>query len=378
RLVLPPVDGPHEVRPVEPPHHHHRVPQPQLLDDVAADGRRGGGGDGENGRGPAPGACEEGPDGRDAAVGRAEVVAPLRDAVGLVDGEEGDVQAGRPRPEQLRLQPLGRHVEEAVAAELGVGEALVEGARAEGGRERDGGDAARGERLHLVLHQRHERRDDEDEAVEQHGRELVQQRLPATRREHGEHVAPGEDGLDGLALPRAEGVVAPVPPQGGQRPSRLGAGRGIGGRERGAHEGKIGPGEGGRGGPKKKLAGGVRSRRSPVSIGASSPEGGHRLPPQGDEISTEPAGTSPRWWWESRRGLDSWWGLTGRAGAFFMSARPRPITAVPPAATPDRTAPPEPGGAAVVWLAPFPFPTLVPHAAAPARGSYPPPHPRPG
>ena len=41
------------------------------------------------------------------------------------------------------------------------------------------------------------------------GRHLVRQRLAAAGREHGERVAAGEDGRDGLGLPGPKGVVAP-------------------------------------------------------------------------------------------------------------------------------------------------------------------------
>ena len=62
--------------------------------------------------------------------------------------------------------------------------------------------------LHLVLHQRDQRRDDHRQPVEQQRRDLVAQRLAAAGGHDRQRIAPGQHVLDHLALERAEGVVA--------------------------------------------------------------------------------------------------------------------------------------------------------------------------
>ncbi len=74
-----------EIRPVEALDHADRVAQLEALDDVIGDPRRGGRGEGQPSR--AGKGRQVGPQ---LAVLGSEVVAPLRDAVRLVDGEKAD------------------------------------------------------------------------------------------------------------------------------------------------------------------------------------------------------------------------------------------------------------------------------------------------
>ena len=60
----------------------------------------------------------------------------------------------------------------------------------------------------LVFHQGDERGDDDREAVQHHGAELVDQRLAAARRHHDEHVAAFRKGFYGLPLAAAEVFMA--------------------------------------------------------------------------------------------------------------------------------------------------------------------------
>ena len=182
---------------------HVRLVQAEALDDVVADERVGGGGEGDDG-----GIAEAGAGGAEVAVAGAEVVAPLGDAVRLVDREEGDIDAAEPRDEATVGEALGRDVEE---AEIALGGAAEDGGlliagngRVDGG----GGDAVAGEGVDLVLHQGEERGDDEGEAIEEEGGELVADALAAAGGEHGEGVAPGEHGGDDLGLAGEELAVA--------------------------------------------------------------------------------------------------------------------------------------------------------------------------
>src|SRR4029453_4323323 len=83
----------------------------------------------------------------------AKIVAPLRDAVGLVDGEEREVDRAQGLDEVRAAEALGRDVDELVEAApdaLYARLLLLESDRAvDEGR----GQVARGERVHLVFHQ---------------------------------------------------------------------------------------------------------------------------------------------------------------------------------------------------------------------------------
>ena len=86
----------------------------QLLTNIVHHFRRSGGCEGKDGHGLylADGCYVE--------VGRAEVVAPLADAMGFIDGDEADVHVAQFGDEEVALQSFGRHVEQ-----LGVAEDAV-------------------------------------------------------------------------------------------------------------------------------------------------------------------------------------------------------------------------------------------------------------
>ena len=150
-----------EVGPVEPLGEHLRVLHQQRADDVLAHLGGGGGGERHGARGPQALAHLA-----QLRVVRPEVVAPLRDAVRLVHreaaprppapgrrGRRGCESARAPRrractrPARMRRDALG-------ALQLRQGRV-----------DERGRDAPRGQLLHLVLHQRDERRDDERHAL---------------------------------------------------------------------------------------------------------------------------------------------------------------------------------------------------------------------
>ena len=66
------------------------------------------------------------------------------------------------------------------------------------------------QRLHLVLHQRHERRHHHRQVVTQKRRQLVAEGLARARRHHDHHVAVGQRRLARLPLPRPEAGEAEV------------------------------------------------------------------------------------------------------------------------------------------------------------------------
>jgi hypothetical protein len=96
-----------------------------------------------------------------------------RDAMGFVDGEEGEFHLFEAGPEFLVGEAFGGDVEE---FEVVVFEALVEVddfVFGEGGVESRGGDLFADQGVNLVLHQGDEGGDDEGEAIEKEGGELV-------------------------------------------------------------------------------------------------------------------------------------------------------------------------------------------------------------
>ena len=152
----------------------------------------------------------------EAEVVGAEVVPPLRDAVRLVHHEQAHPHPGHRLEEPGRREALRRHVQQ---AQLAGGRAPqrrgVRRAVALGVDERDPvAEPAGGQRLHLVLHQRHQRRDHHREVVAQQGGKLVAERLARARGHHHQHVPVRQRGLAGLSLPRAEAGEAEAVVQG--------------------------------------------------------------------------------------------------------------------------------------------------------------------
>ncbi len=147
-----------EVRPIERADELERVLEPELRGDVAA--HAGGRGRGVRVQADA-GKVAAQP--AELAVLRPKVVPPLADAVRLVDGDELDVALREPGQEPvaaLAHEAFGRDVEQAVAPLAHPGRhrrLLVRAERAVVERRRH---AVADERVHLILHQRDERRHD--------------------------------------------------------------------------------------------------------------------------------------------------------------------------------------------------------------------------
>ena len=146
-----------------------------------------------------------------------EVVAPLRDAVGLVNGEQGDLQLRQPLQETLAHQPLRRHIEQIETAAMKLRQHPT-GLPGRQGRVVVGrGHAIGAQRIHLVLHQRDKRRDDNTYPGPMQRRYLVAERLAATGRHQHEGVLTAYQGIDDLLLVRAKGRIAEHTGKGFQR-----------------------------------------------------------------------------------------------------------------------------------------------------------------
>ncbi len=150
-------------------------------------------------------------DGAEAQVVGPEVVAPRRDAVGLVDHEQAGTGAAQRRQGVRSGELLGR--EEAVL-EPAVGQPLQHVAplaRLQGAVQLGGGAALQVvvvDGLDLVVLQGDEGADDDGGPVEQQAGHLVDGRLARPGGHHGEGVVAGEDRLDRLPLPGTQVVEA--------------------------------------------------------------------------------------------------------------------------------------------------------------------------
>ncbi len=210
-----------DVRPVEAGDEDPRPGETQPLDDLSARRAIGGG-------------CQGDPrhrrvtlvQHRELHVLGPEVVAPLRHAVGFVDGKEGDragagesVEEAQEAPGQ---QPFRRHVEQVELATEQPRLSLRSAGGIERGVEIGGAHAGLEQCVDLVLHQRDQRRDDDAAALAQQRRNLVAERLAAAGRHQHQGVAAGGDMADDLGLGAAKGGVAEDRTEQGQR---RGAGR---------------------------------------------------------------------------------------------------------------------------------------------------------
>jgi len=207
------------------------VAEVELVDDVVADLAGGAGGEGRDGM-----IGEKSAELAELAVFGAEVVAPLGDAMGFVDGEEGERDLLEPLGGAVHEGALGGDVHEAVFASDGF---LFEFAAVgfdDGAVEEDGGDAHLAELRDLVLHEGDQRRDDYGGAVLlKHGGKLVAERFAATGGHDDADVAARGEGADDFFLAGTEGVVAPVALEGveeaGIGDGWAGEGCGVGHRE---------------------------------------------------------------------------------------------------------------------------------------------------
>ena len=176
-----------DVRPVEGGDEPGRVLQAQALGDFAPGGMVGGGGE-RDARHFRPALVQQ----VEFAVFGPEIVAPLRDAVRLVDGEQRDVAAPEQGQETLGEQALGRDVEQVQVAGQQPRLHRRRGFAGERGVEVGRAHAQLLQRFHLVLHQRDQRRHHDAGALAQQRRHLVTQRLAGTGGHQHQAVAAGD------------------------------------------------------------------------------------------------------------------------------------------------------------------------------------------
>ena len=202
-FVVGALDVEEEVFAVEACCERERVAQPELFYYVGAHLGRGGRGEGRDWR--ARGQAVH--DGRDVEVRGAEVVAPVGNAVRLVD----DYELRRCLAQEVAeaaFEPLGRDVEQADFSVSRGAEYLGCIFPVHSAVYRRGADAVLAQRVDLVFHQRYERGDDDGEAARHYRRYLIAERLARARRHDADRVAARTYRLDELELAFAEAVVA--------------------------------------------------------------------------------------------------------------------------------------------------------------------------
>ena len=192
-----------EVGAVEARDEHLRLAQLEVRDDVGAHALGRGGGERHHGH-----AGQRGPEFGELAIFGSEIMAPLGDAVRLVDRKRGDVPFFQVLVPTLEHEPFGRGVEQAILAAVQAAEPRACLGSVERGIEKRRRHAARLELIDLILHERDQRRDDDREAVAHERGELETKRLATTGGQQREHILAGESRLANLALERAERRIA--------------------------------------------------------------------------------------------------------------------------------------------------------------------------
>ena len=187
-----------------------RTAQPRFDAEEAADIAqhlgRGGGRQRQHPLGPA----ELGEAGQPQIIGP-EVVAPFRDAMGLIDGEQRDRRPLDRLAEPLVDEPFRGDVQQLQPARADLVHHGAVFVQVERRIEPPGRDAAGRQGVDLVLHQGDQRRDDQRQARQHQGRKLVAERLAAAGGKDGRRRPAGQQVpncvlLAGLELREPESV----------------------------------------------------------------------------------------------------------------------------------------------------------------------------
>ena len=146
-------------------------------------------------------------------IRRAEIIAPLADAMCLIDRDKADLHATQLIDKHLALKPFGRDIQELVGIEYGV----LQDSQHLFARHITGDVGspyvAFAQSLNLVLHQGDKRREDNADALHRKGRHLERYTLAPARRHKAKCVAPLSYALDDITLDASEIIIAPVLPE---------------------------------------------------------------------------------------------------------------------------------------------------------------------
>ena len=177
--------------------------QAELHGDIVLHDRRGGSGERDHRSGPQRGQILA-----EHAVVGAEIVAPLRDAVGFVDGDQGGLALGEHLGKAGDAEALGRDEEELQGAVEVVDAGLARGGAVAAGVDALHGEVALLELGDLIFHEGDQRADDQRGAAARDGGQLVAERLAGAGGHDQQHVAAVDDGLADGFLAGAEGGEA--------------------------------------------------------------------------------------------------------------------------------------------------------------------------
>ena len=133
---------------------------------------------------------------------------PFGDAVGLVNGQAAD---GRLRQQQQDFRPQQRfrgYIEQLDPPGTDVANRLRVGGEGQRTIQRCRGNPQLAQLLHLILHQRNERRDDHRQPRPEQGGQLVAEGFAAASRHDGQGIPSGQTALNDLFLQRPELIVA--------------------------------------------------------------------------------------------------------------------------------------------------------------------------
>jgi hypothetical protein len=121
--------------------------------------------------------------------------------VRLVHGKERNAGIAQPLRGRSRVEPFGRHVQQLHVATLRARKPVRDLIRCERAIDECRGQAARDERVDLVLHERDQWRDDDRQLGKHQRRYLIAQRFAAASRQHHQRVTASQDRLDSRLLP---------------------------------------------------------------------------------------------------------------------------------------------------------------------------------
>ena len=151
-------------------------------------------------------------------VFRAKLVTPFRNAVGLVNREVRDGNAPEPFDRVRPCEPFGREVQKPNLSLLCAPDDRGLLLFRQSAIQKRCGDAHLAELCHLILHQGNQGRDHNNGLRGGDCRgQLVAERLPAAGRHNHARIVTAEQAAHNLLLQRAKRVIAPVPPQRGEK-----------------------------------------------------------------------------------------------------------------------------------------------------------------
>src|SRR3984893_906598 len=187
--------GEMDVRPVEGSDENARTGGKQLADDVRAGWRVGGGRHRDELK-----IADRLRRLREAEIFGPEIGPPLRDAMGLVNGENVGSRLAKKGGRIRTREALRRDVEEAITAALQARLDCRIVFAAVRRVQRGGGNSTGLQLLHLIAHQRDQRRDDDGEPRAHDRGQLIAKRFARSRRHDRENIFPREHRFENFLL----------------------------------------------------------------------------------------------------------------------------------------------------------------------------------